>query len=190
MDVQQENQLIARIQSGSTEDFERLVRIYQDPLFRIISNLVHPAHQLEDLVQDVFLAAFANIKQFDPNRGKFRTWLYAIARHRALNARLKRREGQLPAGLDLTDKRTPMDDLIVKEAFSQLDHALSLLKFRDRMIFVLAELEGLPYADIASVEKIPIGTVKSRLARVRIKLRRALQAYKPRPCGSPQTLVN
>lgn len=190
MDVQQENQLIARVQSGSTEDFERLVRRYQDPLFRIISNLVHPAHQLEDLVQDVFLAAFANIGQFDPKRGKFRTWLYTIARNRALNARLKRRESQLPAGFDLMDRRTPMDDLIVKEAFSQLDHVLSRLKFRDRMIFILAELEGLPYADIATVEKIPVGTVKSILARVRVKLRRALKAYNPQSGGSPQTLEN
>lgn len=190
MDVEQENQLIARVQNGSTKDFERLVQVYQNPLFRIIGNLVQPAHQLEDLVQDIFLAAFANIGRFDPNKGKFRTWLYAIARNRALNAQKKHREGQLPDGWDPTDERTPMDDLIVKEAFAHLDRALSRLKFQDRMIFILAELEGLPYADIAGIEKIPLGTVKSRLARVRGKLRRALETYNTSPCNSHHIMKN
>jgi RNA polymerase sigma-70 factor, ECF subfamily len=185
MDVQQENQIISRVQNGSTQDFELLVQAYQNQLFRIIGNLVQPAHQLEDLVQDIFLAAFVNIGQFDPEKGKFRTWLYTIARNRALNARRKHRDRQLPNGLDLTDERTPMDDLIIKEAFAQLDRSLSRLKFQDRMIFILAELEELSYADIASVEKIPMGTVKSRLARVRVKLRHSLNEHKAQPCDSP-----
>ena len=190
MDVHQENQLIIRVQNGAIEDFEKLVQVYQGPLFRIIGNIVHPAHQLEDLVQDIFLAAFANIGRFDPDRGNFRTWLYTIARNRAFNARRKHREHPLPEGLDILDARTPMDDLMVKEAFGQLDRALSRLKFQDRMIFVLAELEGLPYADIASVERIPMGTVKSRLARVRAKLRQSLRRYKMQPDDPPQTLEN
>jgi RNA polymerase sigma-70 factor, ECF subfamily len=65
----------------------------------------------------------------------------------------------------------------MKEAFACMDRALSELKFQDRVIFVLAELEGLSYAEIAHIEKLALGTVKSRLARIKTKLRGALAAY-------------
>jgi RNA polymerase sigma-70 factor, ECF subfamily len=170
----QENEIIARVKAGHGKDFEHLVHRYQGALFRIVGNLVD-ATLVEDLVQDVFLAAYAQIERFDPRRGPFRAWLYRIARNRALNARKKKREQLLPETPVIVDDRTPACDLLVKEAFGRLDAALAGLKFQDRVIFVLAELEELSYAEIARVEGLALGTVKSRLARIRIKLRAALQ---------------
>lgn len=190
MDVKVENQIIASVQQGCIEEFEHLVRLYQGPLFRVVGNLVNPPHRCEDLVQDIFLAAYKNIGRFDPRKGSFRTWLYAIARNRTLNARRKHREDRLPDDAIIADGRTPMDDLVVKEAFQNLDSALNRMKIQDRVIFVLAELEGLAYAEIARIEKLPLGTVKSRLARARAKLRRALRMDKEQPWDSVQTLGN
>jgi RNA polymerase sigma-70 factor, ECF subfamily len=174
--MQQENDIIARVKNGSTGDFEQLVRRYQKPLFRIVGNLV-PVWMAEDIVQDVFLTAFTQIQRFDARRGSFRTWIYRIARNRALNALKKKRERISADPPVTTDGRTPSDDLLVREAFLRLDQALGELKFQDRVIFVLAELEGLSYAQIAHIESLALGTVKSRLSRIKAKLRQALEPY-------------
>jgi RNA polymerase sigma-70 factor (ECF subfamily) len=176
MDRKRENHIIARVKAGFVSDFEQLVRVYQAPLFRIVANLVDNSI-VEDLVQDVFLAAFAQIQSYDPRRGAFRTWIYRIARNHALNARKKKREFLLNDEPVIADRRTPCDDLLTKEAFDRLDQELRQMKFQDRVIFVLAELEGLSYRDIAQIEDMRLGTVKSRLARIRVKLRNALKPY-------------
>jgi len=176
MEARRENEIIARVKAGCTSDFEHLVQRYQGPLFRIVGNLVDGS-MVEDLVQDVFLAAFSQIQGFDPQRGTFRTWIYRIARNRALNAGKKKREQLSSEDPVIADQRTPAHALLVKEAYSRLDRTLGELKFQDRVIFVLAELEGLSYAEIAHIEKLALGTVKSRLARIRTKLRNALQPY-------------
>jgi RNA polymerase sigma-70 factor, ECF subfamily len=176
MEAQDENEIIARVLAGHAADFEHLVHRYQGPLFRIVGNLVDGS-MVEDLVQDIFLTVFEKIRSFDSRRGTFRTWIYRIARNRALNARKKKREQLLEEDPVITDKRNPSKDLLVKEAFACMDRALSELKFQDRVIFVLAELEGLSYAEIAHIEKLALGTVKSRLARIKTKLRGALAAY-------------
>jgi RNA polymerase sigma factor (sigma-70 family) len=177
MNAHQENRIIARVQAGRIHEFEHLVRHYQGALFRVVGNLVHHPHQLEDLVQDIFLAAFSQIHRFDPDRGTFQAWLFTIARNRASNARKKKRELLLAEAPVIPDHRTAVDAMLTKEAFGQLDQALDQLKFQDRVIYVLAEVEGIAYAEIARIENLRLGTVKSRLARIRAKLRNALKHY-------------
>jgi RNA polymerase sigma-70 factor, ECF subfamily len=176
MDVFDEAKIICRVQAGCTNDFTYLVRRYKSGLFRVVGNLVDSS-QVEDIVQDTFIAAFTHICRFDPERGSFCTWIYRIGRNLALNARRKKREQPLPEGLVISDERTPADDAQKNEIFRQLDRALEELRFQDRVIFVLAELEGLSYAEIARVEGLRIGTVKSRLARTRSKLKNLLESY-------------
>lgn len=83
----------------------------------------------------------------------------------------------MPENVAPTDSQTPVKAFLEKEIMACLDQALDSLPFQDRFIFILAELEGLTYADIARIEKVPLGTVKSRLARTRSKLRTLLQGY-------------
>jgi RNA polymerase sigma-70 factor (ECF subfamily) len=176
METRSENEIIARVQEGNAADFEHLVQGYQGSLFRIVGNLVDPC-MVEDLVQDIFLIAYAKIADFNPRRGTFRAWICRIARNRALNASKKKREKLMDDMPDPVYERTPCQDLLVKEIFACMDRTLSELKFQDRVIFVLAELEGLPYAEIARIENLALGTVKSRLARIKTKLRGALDAF-------------
>ena len=174
MHPNQENQIIKRVQAGEASMFDDVVRYYQTAVFRILHNLV-PNQTVEDLAQDVFLSAFAQIRRFDPEKGSFRSWLYAIARNRALNARRKMRDILLPEPPEMAASRTPVDDLLVKEVLSHLDATLNSMPFQDRSIFVWAELEGLSYAEIARIEGLRLGTVKSRLARIRAKLKHSLR---------------
>lgn len=174
MNLSQEKEIVLQVQAGDTQAFESIVHHYQSSVFRILSNLVGEA-LVEDLAQDVFLSAFAQIQRFDPQKGSFRSWLYAIARNRALNARRKKRETLLPEPPEMVQTRTPVDDLMVKEVFRHLDAVLNTMPFQDRGIFVWAEIEGLSYAEIARLEDLPLGTVKSRLARIRAKLKHSLR---------------
>lgn len=175
MDGFEEAQIIRRVQAGGRDEFRHLVGRYKSGLFRIVGNLVDSA-QVEDIVQEAFLAAYTHICRFDPERGSFCAWLYRIARNLALNARKKKREQPLPEDMVIADERTPDDEAQKNEIFRRLDQALEGLRFQDRVIFVLAELEGLPYAEIARIEGLRIGTVKSRLARTRSKLRSLLES--------------
>jgi RNA polymerase sigma-70 factor (ECF subfamily) len=176
MDVFEETRIISRVQAGRTDDFACLVNRYKNGLFRIVGSLVDSS-QVEDIVQDTFINAFTHICSFDPERGSFCTWIYRIARNLALNARKKKREQPLPEDMEITDERTPADDAQKNEIFRRLDQALEELRFQDRVIFVLADLEGLTYAEIARIEGLRIGTVKSRLARTRARLKNILEAY-------------
>ncbi len=176
MEALSENEIIARVQAGHAGEFGELVRRYQGSLFRIVGNLVDHC-MVEDLVQDIFLTVYARIGDFDTRRGTFRSWIYRIARNQALNARKKKREKLLDEMPDLADGRTPCQALLAKEAFACMDRALDGLKFQDRVIFVLAELEGLSYAEIADIENLALGTVKSRLFRIKNKLRGAMAPY-------------
>jgi RNA polymerase sigma-70 factor (ECF subfamily) len=173
MNPSREKEIIKQVQAGNAQAFEPIVHHYQSAVFRILSNLVGKA-MVEDLAQDVFLSAFAKIRRFDPQKGSFRSWLYAIARNRALNTRIKKREIMLAEPPEKVQTRTPVDDLMVKELFRHLDAVLATMPFQDRAIFVWAELEGLSYAEIARIEDLPLGTVKSRLARIRAKLKHSL----------------
>ena len=78
------------------------------------------------------------------DRGGFQTWLYRITRNLALNARKKKRAEPWPEGMEIVDARTPEDEARMREIFQGLDRVLEELGFQDRVIFVLAELEGLP----------------------------------------------
>ncbi len=171
----EEMKIIRQVQTGRTEDFAYLVHRYKGGLFRVIGNLVDSG-QVEDIVQETFIAAFKNICSFDPDRGSFCTWLYRIARNLGINAKRKRREEPLPEDLVISDERTPADDVLKKEIFQRLDQALDELRFQDQVIFVLADLEGLSYSEIAQIEGLRLGTVKSRLARVRVRLRSILES--------------
>ena len=116
------------------------------------------------------LAAFRSLASFDPKRSAFSTWLFTIARNRCRNELARRRPvagAELP---DVVDLRSPERAASEAELFRQLDAALDALPFEQRSAFVLAQ-QGLSYEEVGRIEGVGVGTVKSRIARAREKLR-------------------
>lgn len=151
--------------------FRRIVERHQAGLFALVRNLGLDGHACEDVVQDAFLAAFRHQDDFDPRRGSFRAWLYGIARNGARNTLRKKRPVPLPTPPDREDASRPA----MEPAFVRLDDALAALSAEQRAAFVLAEIHGLTHEEIAAIEGVAVGTVKSRTARARQRLREALR---------------
>jgi RNA polymerase sigma-70 factor (ECF subfamily) len=147
------------------------VERYQRPLLSLIRNLTPPGADHEGVAQDVFLASYRSLASFDPRRSAFSTWLFTIARNRCRNELARRRP---LAGVELpevVDRRSPAQSAEEAELSHQLDVALSELPFEQRSAFVLAQLQGLSYEEVARIEGVSVGTVRSRIARAREKLR-------------------
>ncbi|MHC4743013.1 MAG: RNA polymerase sigma factor [Planctomycetota bacterium] len=170
-----EDQVILDVQQGKAESFRRLVERYQRPVFKMIFNLVGNGHAAEDISQDVFVAAYSKISTFDPMRCKFSTWLFTIARNKSIN-HLRRKKELLPSVREEPAAEGDPCRAACKEEFiQQLDDCLKQLPRRQQRAFVLAEFEDLPYEEIAQIECVSIGTVKSRIHRAKQKLRKALE---------------
>jgi RNA polymerase sigma-70 factor (ECF subfamily) len=165
---------LRRVLAGDVESFRRLVERYQRPLLTLARNLTPPGTDYEGVAQDVFLAAFRGLAGFDPKRSAFSTWLFTIARNRCRNELARQRPVAAAALPDVEDPRSPDRAASEAELFGLLDAALDTLPFRQRSAFVLAELQGLSYEEVGRIECIGVGTVKSRIARAREKLRTLL----------------
>ena len=162
---------IQRVLAGDVDSFRRLVERYQRPLWTMVRNLTPHSIDHEGVAQEVFLAAFRCLASYDPKRSAFSTWLFTIARHRCSNELARRRPGTCAELPDVADLRSPERAASEAELFLQLDAALDALPFEQRSAFVLAQLQGLSYEEVGRIEGVGVGTVKSRIARARQKLR-------------------
>ncbi len=173
--------LIERVLAGDVEAFRELVERYQRRVFVFVRNLVRHAPDAEDIVQDVFVAAFRKLNTFDSERSQFSTWLLTIARNRCLN-HLKRSSitAISSSEFDVESRAAqPLDVVLNHESYARLDVALDLLPLEQRTAFVLAEIQELPYAEIAIIEDVEIGTIKSRVSRAKQRLRELLSDLDP-----------
>lgn len=165
---------IRRVLADDVESFRHLVERYQRPLLTLVRNLT-PAHtDHEGVAQEVFLAAFRCLASFDSKRSAFSTWLFTIARNRCRNELARRRpavSAELPEVVDLGSPERAASEA---ELFRQVEAALDTLPFEQRSAFVLAQLQGFSYEEVGQIEGVGVGTVKSRIARAREKLRSLL----------------
>jgi RNA polymerase sigma-70 factor, ECF subfamily len=170
----EDRELVSRVLAGRTDDFRVLVERHQVSVFRFASALVGNREEAEDATQEAFLAAFANLSGYDSSRAAFSTWLFAIARNRCINL-LKRNR---PVALNEPDSVIGVasaDPIVSQELSQQLDRALAALSVEQRSAFILAEIEQLPYAEIAQIERTSLGTVKSRINRAKQRLQSLLE---------------
>jgi RNA polymerase sigma factor (sigma-70 family) len=164
--------------------FEEIVLPHLDAAFNYARWLTRHDAEAEDVVQDACVRAlrfFSTLRDDDA-----RAWLLAIVRN-AWYSRVSRRTGQ-SQGLALEDTSgDPPDDgldpealLLQKRDVAWVREALEQLPVDFREVIVLREIEGMSYKEIATVVRVPIGTVMSRLARARDRLSTVLRAS-PRP---------
>ncbi len=173
----QDIEVIRRVLGGDVESFRLLVKRYERPVARMIRNITGDSESCEDTAQEVFFAAYRKLADFDPARSAFSTWLFTITRNKSLNAMKKKRalsRGEVPEKADCSD---PGNDLAREELFDELDRALRALPQRQMRAFILAEFEELPYEQIAQIEGVGRGTIKSRIHRAKKKLRGALRHF-------------
>jgi len=179
--------LVRRALEGDGVAFEVLVERYQGRLFALARNYTTTPAEIEDIVQDTFLKAYARLDSFQ-HQSSFYTWIYRIATNTLLDF-LKRRgrspvqavedpEVVAPAGSDLSVMR-PDARLEESEIAEITQEVLGELPEIFRTVLVLREFEGMAYQDIADVLEVSIGTVESRLFRARAKFKKKLLAKYP-----------
>lgn len=171
----QEIQVIRQVVEGDIESFRLIVERYERPIARMIRNIINNRDSCEDIAQDVFFTAYRKLASFDPARGNFSTWLFTIARNKSINALRKKRPLSMSELPQNSDRHNPSDELAEREFFDELDAGLEALPSAQKRAFVLAEFEELSYEDIAQIEGVRIGTVKSRINRAKKELAKALK---------------
>jgi RNA polymerase sigma-70 factor (ECF subfamily) len=161
--------LVAAMVAGDTNALSRLYERHAPLLLGLALRIVRDRREAEDLLHDVFLEAWRSARDFDPKRGRVRTWLAIRMRSRALDlqksARVARNAGDVGLEIvpDVAERSTP-DHARVRSALGELGAD-------QRRVLELAYFEGLTCTEIAVKIAIPVGTVKSRLAAALARLR-------------------
>jgi len=173
-------QLVARHLDGDPQAFGALVDRYQTRLLNFINRTIGDRERAEDLVQEVFIRVFRHVHRFDQTK-KFSTWIYTIASNLAKNELRNRSRNPLvlfqairkhwegdQRPVQFEDRSARPDDMYRKRYLKELvERCVALLPVHHRAVFVLRELEGKSYAEIADITGCNLGTVKSRLNRAR-----------------------
>ena len=173
----EEQEVIQRVLGGDTESFRLLVERYAGAVTRMVRHVTDDNHMCEDLAQEVFLSAYAKLRTFDPARSRFSTWLFTIARNKAVNAAARKKPRYMADPPERADASDPEMTAEKKELLAALDRAVLALPLNQRTAFVLAEFEQIPYEQIAQIEGVRLGTVKSRINRARVKLMEVLRQF-------------
>jgi len=181
-----DKELILRLQRGDEWAFQLMVRRFRTKIFSIAFGITLDTEESQDIMQEVFLQVYRTIGDFRGD-ASLATWLHRITVNRSLNwkRRWARRFKWLHVSTDSTDglpaaepeSDLPSPEIRVANAQTrqQIDKALKMLPEQARTIFVLRELEGLAYEEIADAIGIKLGTVRSRLFHARKRLKEILQ---------------
>jgi RNA polymerase sigma-70 factor (ECF subfamily) len=169
---------LRRAQRGEPAACRALVERYQRPVFALLHRMMGAARRdrVEDLAQETFLSVFRSLGQFAPlGPARLSSWILTIASRRAIDE--VRRGGEATAALEgelLVSPARADDRARRRDLGRRVEHAVGELAPEYRAAFLLREVHGLEYAEIARALSIDLGTVKSRLARARAALRAAL----------------
>ncbi|MCU0612768.1 MAG: sigma-70 family RNA polymerase sigma factor [Candidatus Eisenbacteria bacterium] len=175
-------ELLQRCRNGDELAWEALVRTYQGRIYGIAYGYVGNAEEARDLAQEVFVRIYRKLTTCrDPQR--FLPWMVRIARGVCVD-HLRRAKARPPAhdvpieeDVSLADDDPNPEQHAITNARKRLVYrGLRTLSVINREIIVLKEMQGLPQEEIASMLKVPLGTVKSRANRARIELAKAILA--------------
>jgi RNA polymerase sigma-70 factor (ECF subfamily) len=171
---------LARAQRGEEAACLALVRRYERPVFALLSRLVgRRGHELlvEDLAQEAFLRVFAALPRFvHDGRATLSTWILTVALRVALSELRRRRPVVAPLDPELPAAARAEE---TRDLAARIERALATLSVEQRGAFLLREYHGLSYEEIARALDLPVGTVRSRLARAKQGLRAALHEDEP-----------
>lgn len=179
--------LVEAFRKGTPGAFDAIVTAHQDRVYAFCARMLSDRDEALDAAQEVFLSAYRNLDRF---RGEaaLSTWLLRIATNQCLNrirrrSSLARKETRFPEPDDLRDppfqppgREEDRPDRMVenREIGKILEEALGRLEEDTRLLVLLSDVEGFSYEEISEAVGVPLGTVKSRLHRARMTLRKML----------------
>jgi RNA polymerase sigma-70 factor (ECF subfamily) len=173
-----DEETIRRVLDGQTDCFAVLVEKYQKKIVGMIYHMTRDHHLSEDLGQDVFLEVYRNLPSYNSARGSLSAWIYRIAQNKTLNAIKRKKPVFLSEIPEAGGARDAFHEVAAEELHAEFDRILDRLPIKQRLAFVWAEIEELSYQDIAEIEGVSLGTVKSRINSARQQLRKAFGARK------------
>jgi len=199
--VLSDEELLVRYEKGDKPAFEELFRRYRQPLFRFILRFLRDEHASQDALQDLFLRVIRDPSRFKA-RSRFSTWLHAVARNLCIDLLRKKKHRRAvsldqpnhpsraqasapPLVEDIPGKQcTPEQNARAGSLRLKLLVAIRSLPDDQRAIFLLREVGGIPFAEIAKITGVPLNTAKSRMRYALINLRRILGELKVSPENS------
>jgi RNA polymerase sigma-70 factor (ECF subfamily) len=183
--------LIRRCVAGDAAAWEDIVRQYHRRIYNICYRFAGSTDEAEDLTQDVFIKMYKTLSTYDLERGAFMTWVTTITRNLlvdhfrkgkydritdSLDTPVSEHEDAMPLSEHIEDKNPAPDAQVQRHETSATVHrALQKLSPELREAVILRDLQDMDYREIATVLKVPEGTVKSRINRGRAELARLLQ---------------
>lgn len=180
--------LIEQAKQGDLDSFNRLVLAYQTSVFNVAYRIMGDSDSAADAAQDAFISAYKKLQTY--RGGSFKSWLFRIATN-ACYDELRRRKRRPAASLDAlmvldtgpdaqgeaqlaSDSETPEAFAERSELSAAIQNCLNALPDEQRMVVVLSDVQGMDYSEVAAAMQVALGTVKSRIARARAKLRDCL----------------
>ena len=181
--------LVQSAQSGDLDSFNTLILNYQDRVFNTALRILGDEDIAQDAAQEAFISAFRSINTF--RGGSFKAWLLRTVTNACYDElrRQKRRpttplEPETNDGEEMDSPRwladpnmTPAEQSEADELEHAIQHCLDTLPTDFRTVVVLADIQGLDYSEVATSARVPLGTIKSRLARARLRLRECLRGF-------------
>lgn len=183
-----EADLIARCRQHDREAFGTLVERYGAPILNMTYRMVGDRMQAEDLMQETFVSAWKALPAFRAD-ARFSTWLYRIAVNKCKDWLRGRRQPEERTNADgdeldiaelAVDHRTPERELSQKELAAHLEQALQALPVPYREAFILKHVEGLSYEEMSAIVGVAGDTLKMRVYKARVELRRHLATVRER----------
>ena len=190
-DIQVVGQLVRRCVAGDAAAWEEIVQVYHRRIYNICYRFAGSADDAQDLTQEVFIKMYRTLKTYDVERGAFMTWVTTITRNLLVDHFRKTKQDRLTDSMDVPtsehEDAAPLTERIAdtgispdasvqsRETSETVHRALQKLSPELREAVILRDLQDMDYREIATVLKVPEGTVKSRINRGRAELARLLQ---------------
>ena len=179
--------LVARVLEGDRDRFTELVKRYEKRVVNYVYRITHRYEEAHDLTQEIFVKVFMALDRYDP-KYQFSTWLFRIAQNTAIDALRKKSIVEVPIAKPATDEDnkdrefpdpgvSPYRALKNKQLASAIDQAVLELPPDYRELIQLRHFAELSYEEIASMKKLPLGTVKNKLFRARNMLKETLEGF-------------
>lgn len=168
--------LISNIQQGNTNEYETIIKIFQQPIFRYCYRLLGNRQDAEDAVQDVLVKAYQSLYQYK-KENHFSAWLYRIAYHHCLNL-LRRRRIYLNVlkiiSLEsvVISYEQELDNILYKPLWAA---ALSRLSLEERNLLILRVFEDKTFAEIGTILKVNPNALVKRMKRIQQKIRKSMK---------------